>query len=143
MAELNFNTGLVSFSLNGAAEISFNPTDPSFVEGIYTTFEALDKKQDEYKAEAEKAQGKKEIFDVAKKWDTEMREMIDTALGAPVCDAVFGSMNVYAMADGFPVWANLMLAVLDQVDDSFAKEHEKTDSRIKRYTDRYRKKYHN
>lgn len=140
MKELSFDTGLVTFSLNGAAELSFNPTDAAFVERIYNTFDALDKKQDEYKAEAEKATGKREIFDVARKWDAEMRGMIDESLGVPVCDALFGSMNVYAMADGLPVWANLMLSILDQVDDSFAKEHGKTNGRIAKYTSKYNRK---
>lgn len=139
MNELSFDTGLVTFKLNGAAELSFNPTDAAFVERIYNTFDALDKKQDEYKAEAEKATGKREIFDVARKWDSEMREMIDDALGSPVCNALFGSMNVYAMADGLPVWANLMLSILDQVDDSFAKERGKTNGRISKYTKKYHK----
>lgn len=139
MTELNFSTGLVTFNINGVVELSFNPTDAAFVERIYNTFDALDKKQDEYKVEAEKATGKKEIFDVARKWDAEMRSMIDETLGTPVCDAVFGAMNVYAMSDGLPVWANLMLTILDQVDISFAKEQAKTSDRIKKYTSKYRR----
>lgn len=137
MAELNFSTGLVTFNVNGAVELCFNPTDAAFVERLYSTFDALDKKQDEYKAEAEKATGKRDIFDVARKWDAEMRTMIDEALGAEVCGPLFGSMNVYAMADGLPVWANLMLSIMDQVDSSFASEQAKTDSRIKKYTSKY------
>lgn len=137
MAELNFGTGLVTFKVNGAVDLCFNPTDAAFVERLYNTFDALDKKQDEYKAEAEKANGKREIFDVARKWDAEMRTMIDEALGAEVCGPLFGTMNVYAMADGLPVWANLMLTIMDQVDSSFATESAKTDARIKKYTSRY------
>lgn len=137
MAELNFSTGLVAFNINGAVELCFNPTDAAFVERLYSAFEALDKKQEEYRAEAEKANGKREIFDVARKWDAEMRAMIDDALGAEVCAPLFGAMNVYAMADGLPVWANLLLTIMDQVDSSFASEQAKTDSRIKKYTAKY------
>lgn len=139
MKELSFDTGLVTFNLNGVVELSFNPTDASFVERIYNAFDVLDKKQDEYKAEAEKANGKREIFDVARKWDEEMRRMIDEALGAEVCAPLFGHMNVYAMADGLPVWANLMLSILDQVDSSFASENGKTSARISKYTKKYHK----
>lgn len=137
MPELNFDTGIVTFKLNGAAEVAFNPTDSSFVERLYNTFEALDKKQDEYKAEAEKANGKREIFDVARKWDKEMRSMIDNALGQPVCDTLFGGMNVYAMADGLPVWANLMLSIMDEVDTAFTREQKATNPRIAKYTSKY------
>lgn len=139
MKELSFDIGLVTFSLNGAAEVSFNPADADFVERVYNTFDALDKKQEEYKAEAEKAQGKREIFDVARKWDEEMRRMIDEVLGAEVCGPLFGDMNVYALnKDGLPVWAALMLTILDQVDGSFAERQQKTSAAISKYT----KKYH-
>lgn len=140
MKELSFDTGLVTFNLNGAVELSFNPADADFVERIYNTFDALDKKQDEYKAEAEKATGKREIFDVARKWDEEMRKMIDRVLGADVCGNLFGTMNVYALnKDGLPVWAALMLTILDQVDTSFGERQQKTSATISKYTKKYHK----
>lgn len=136
---LNFDTGRVTYSLNGDFDLSFNPTDSAFVEGLFNTFDELDKKQDEYKAEIEKAE-KREIFAIARRRDAEMREMIDGALGAPVCAAVFGDMNVYAMADGLPVWANLLLAIMDEIDTTFAAEQRRTDTRLKKYTDKYKRK---
>ena len=32
MPELKFENGLVTYNLNGACEVSFNPTDSAFVE---------------------------------------------------------------------------------------------------------------
>lgn len=140
MKELSFDTGLVTFSLNGAVELSFNPADADFVERIYNTFDVLDKKQDAYKAEAEKATNKCEIFDVARKWDEEMRHMIDKALGSEVCAPLFGTMNVYALnKDGLPVWAALMLTILDQVDASFGERQQKMSATISKYTKKYHK----
>ena len=49
-------------------------------------------------------------------------------------------MNVYALADGLPVWANLMLAILDQVDATMTREKLRTNSRIQKYTERWTKK---
>lgn len=49
MKELNFDSGLVAYSLNGKCEVSFNPTDSNFVERLYSAFEDLDKKQESYK----------------------------------------------------------------------------------------------
>ena len=66
-----------------------------------------------------------------------MRAMIDETLGASVCDALFGGMNVYAMADGLPVWCNLLLAVMDEIDTSFAKEQKRMNPRIAKYTAKY------
>ena len=137
MKELNFDAGLVTYSLNGTCEITFNPTDSSFVERLFQTFETLDRKQEAYKAELENVGDNRRIFEIARRRDAEMRAMIDEALGAPVCEALFGGMNVYAMADGLPVWCNLMLAVMDEIDTSFSKEQKRTNPRIAKYTAKY------
>lgn len=139
MKELNFDSGLVSYSLNGKCEVSFNPTDSNFVERLFKTFNELDKKQEAYKAEVEKISDKKEIFEIARKRDAEMRAMVDEAIGSPVCDSLFGDMNIYALANGLPVWCNLMLAIMDEVDTSFAREQKLTNPRIAKYTSKYHK----
>ena len=137
MKELNFDSGLVTYSLNGKCEITFNPTDSAFVERLFHTFETLDQKQEAYRAEAESAEDPRLDFDIARQRDAEMRAMIDETLGASVCDALFGGMNVYAMADGLPVWCNLLLAVMDEIDTSFAKEQKRMNPRIAKYTAKY------
>lgn len=139
MPELKFETGLIEYDLNGKCKVSFNPTDSAFVERLFTAFDALDKKQEAYKAEIEKIEDKREIFEIARKRDTEMRGTIDEVMGAPVCDAVFGGMNVYALANGLPVWANLLLAIMDEIDTSFAREQKLTNPRIAKYTKKYQK----
>ena len=139
MKELSFESGLVTYSINGACEVSFNPTDSNFVERLYTTFEELDRKQDEYKAQVEKLSDKREIFDYVHERDAEMRGMIDGLFATPVCDALFGNMNVYAIANGLPVWCNFLLAVMDEVDTTFAKEQKATNPRIAKYTAKYQK----
>lgn len=140
MKELVFDTGLVSFSINGTCEVSFNPTDSVFVKRLFDAFDTLDKKQDAYKAEVEKIADKKQIFEIARQRDKEMREIIDNVFETPVSDAVFGSMNVYALASGLPVWCNLMLAVIDEIDTTFAREQKATDARIRKYSSKYQQK---
>lgn len=139
MAELRFETGLVEYDLNGKCKVCFNPTDGTFVEKLFNCFAELDKKQEAYKAEIEKCGNKSEIFEIARKRDKEMREMIDAILGDGVCDALFGGMNVYALADGLPVWCNLMLAIMDECNNTFAKEQMRTNPRISKYTKKYHK----
>lgn len=138
--DINIGTGLKEYNLNGAVKVYFNPTDAGFVRKLYGTFTALDKKQDEYRREIEQAQGTAKIFEIADARDKEMREMIDGIFEIPVCQPLFGSMNVYAMADGLPVWANLLLAIMDEIDDSFAMEQKKMTPRIDKYTAKYQKK---
>lgn len=139
MAELNFATGVVTFSVNGVHDISFNPTDSAFVERLFDAFDLLDKKQDAYKAEVERTANSREVFDTARKMDGEMREIIDGVLGDGTSAAVFGGMNVYALADGLPVWCNLLMAVMDEVDTTFAREQKATNPRIQKYTAKYHK----
>ena len=139
MKELNFDSGIVTYSLNGKCEVSFNPTDSAFVEKLYRAFEELDKKQEGYKAQIEKIADKREIFDFAKERDAEMRGIIDGVFGSPVSDALFGDMNVYAIANGLPVWCNLMLAVMDELDTAFAREQKASNPRIAKYTAKYQK----
>lgn len=136
--QISFSTGLKTFDINGAVELSFNPTDSAFVERLFKTFEELDKKQEEQKAEIAKAKDN-EIFDIARKRNDEMRGMIDAAFGAPVCDALFGSMNVWALADGLPVWANFLLAIMEEIDTSFAQSQKLANTRIRKYSEKYKK----
>lgn len=139
LKELKFETGLVTYGLNGKCEVSFNPTDSFFGEQLFGAFDTLDKKQEAYREQVEKMADKRQIFDIARERDAEMRGIIDDLFNAPVCTAVFGRMNVYALADGLPAWANLLLAIMDEVDTSFAREQKATNPRIQKYTAKYHK----
>lgn len=140
MPEIRFDTGLVTYNLNDAVEVSFNPTDTNFVERLFGTFEQLDRQQDEYKQEVSGTTDNKAVFEIARKRDAEMRTLIDGVFDAEVCKPLFGSMNVYAMADGLPVWCNLMLAILDIVKESFDREQKAIDPRVEKFVAKYRKK---
>ena len=137
MKDLIFDTGLVTYKLNGTVEVAFNPTDAAFVERLFHAFEALDQADEARKDEAARTANTREIFDLARKRDAEMRGVIDDVLGRPVCEELFGGMNVYAVADGLPVWCNLMFALMDEIDTSFAREQKATNPRIQKYTAKY------
>ena len=134
---LSFESGLVTYNINGKCQVSFNPTDSNFVERLYLAFEDLDKKQESYKTQVEKLADKREIFDFARERDVEMRQVIDGLFDAPVSDSLFGGMSVYAVAGGLPVWCNLMLAVMDEIDTTFSREQKATNPRIAKYTEKY------
>lgn len=138
MKELNIATGTETYRLNDCCEVVFNPTDSAFVESLFRTFETLDQKQETYRGEIERLADKREIFRIARERDKEMRDMIDSLFDAPVCENVFGTMNVYALADGLPAWCNLMLALMDEVDTGFAREQKAMNPRIKKYTEKYK-----
>lgn len=138
MKTLNFDTGIVTYSLNDKCEININPTDSMLVGRLIGLVDRLDEKREKYATEMENAEAK-DVFDISARFDAEMRTEIDSALGAPVCDAVFGDMSVLAMADGLPVFCNLIFAILDEVDAGWIRESKKTSSRISKYTSKYHK----
>jgi len=137
MKELVFDTGLVTYSLNGKCEVSFNPTDSEFVERLFNAFDTLDKRQEKYREQIGKEPDNRKVFEISKAMNAEMRDIVDGVFGVSVCEQVFGSMNVYALAGGLPVWCNLLLAVMDEIDTSFAREQKATNARIKKYTEKY------
>lgn len=136
--KLNIPDGRVSFDVNGVAEIIFNPTDVSFIERLFLAFEAMDKRQAEYEGKIKNAQPR-DIFDIARQADRDIRELVDTALGAEICDKCFPGVNIYAYAEGLPLWANLMLAVLDECDAGTVAQRKLTNPRLEKYTSKYHK----
>lgn len=139
MVEIRFETGLVKYNLNDAVEVEFNATDTNFVERLFSTFESLDKQQEEHKKEVSAETDNKKVFELARIRDEEMRKLIDGVFMKEVCAPLFGDMNVYAMADGLPVWCNLMLAILDIVKDKYKDEAKSIDARVEKFVAKYKK----
>jgi hypothetical protein len=68
-----------------------------------------------------------------------MRKLLDEFFGTPVCDGLFGSMNLFASANGLPVWANLLLALTEEVEGAMQGELTAREKRIAKYTEKYKK----
>lgn len=145
MKELQFESGLVSYSIGGKLEVCFNPADPILVERLYSTIDELGKLQDAYAKKAEEIQDPKEAFGICRERDGKMQEILDGFFSAPVCETVFGNMSLCAFGAGFPVWLNLMLAVVDEVEANAGDIQKQADPRIAKYKAKYQKyaeKYH-
>lgn len=140
MTELNFNTGRKVFNINGAVEVEFNETDADFVERLFDVFSALDKKQEKYRGMVEKEADKRKVFEIMRSFDAEIREEINSLFEKDVCSPLFGHMNVFALADGLPLWANLLLAIMDQIDTAFTREQRATNPRVQKYTAKWQKR---
>lgn len=140
MLDLNIATGLKEYNINGKCTVLFNPTDPNFIERVFNTFNTLDEKNESYQKAIENETDGVKVFETARKMDREMRAMIDEALGGEVCEPVFGDISVYAAADGLPLWANLLLAIIDEMDDAFSREKKASNPRLKKYTEKFKKK---
>lgn len=138
MADIRFDTGVKEFNINGAVTVRFSPTDMNFIEKVYNALENIDKKEEAYRAESSSLKGD-EIFELSHRVDAEAREEINAIFGDDICTPVFGDLSLYAVADGFPIWANLLLAIVDQLDGAFAAEKKKTNPRIAKYTAKYKR----
>lgn len=63
-------------------------------------------------------------------------------LGKTIQKADFPRLSLrasYAIANGLPVWCNLMMAVMDEIDTTFTREQKLTNPRISKYTAKYQK----
>ena len=138
MKQLNFSDGLEEYSLNDRVTVRFNPTDAGFLERLTGLYAKLDALQEEVSALQENTPDE-EVFPLAKSLDVRMRELLDDFFGQPVCEPLFGSMNLFASANGLPVWANLLLAVTEEVESAMQGELTAREKRIAKYTAKYKK----
>ena len=138
MKQLNFSTGLEEYSLNDRVTVRFNPTDAGFLERLTGLYAKLDALQEEVSALQESTPDE-EVFPLARDLDARMRALLDDFFGTPVCDGLFGSMNLFASANGLPVWANLLLAVTEEVEGAMQGELSAREARIAKYTAKYKK----
>ena len=138
MKELNFETGRVTYKVNGGAELTFNPSDIGFVEKLFNTFDKLAKRQDDAENENRHAEGA-ELFEIARRRNNEMRMEIDAIFEEPVCEKIFGKTNVFAIADGMPLWCNFLMAIIDEIDVTTAGIQQQSNDRVRMYTAKYAK----
>ena len=138
MKQLQFSTGLEEYRLNDRVTVRFNPTDAAFLEKLTALFSTLDALQEEVSALQENTPDE-EVFPLARDLDARMRALLDEFFGTPVCDGLFGSMNLFASANGLPVWANLLLAVTEEVEGAMQGELTAREKRIAKYTAKYKK----
>ena len=80
-----------------------------------------------------------EAFSLARRRDEEMQKVLDGLFNAPVCEAVFGTMSLCAFANGFPVWLNLMLSILEEMEANAGDIEKQADPRIAKYKAKYAK----
>ena len=138
MKSLNFSDGLEEYCLNDRVTVRFNPTDLGFLERVAAAFEKLDAIQEEVRASREKITDEREVFPLARELDAKMRAILNELFDAEICEPLFGSMNLFASSGGLPVWANLMLAVTEEINSSLEQELSQREQRIAKYVSKYK-----
>lgn len=138
MKELQFDTGLVTYNVNGSCEITFNPGDIGFVKKLFDLFDRLSGRQEDSEKLSDEELSGRELFAITDKMDAEMRGDIDALFGEGVSNALFPNVSVFALAGGFPLWANFCMAVIDEIDGNLSEEEQKARARVDKYMKKYR-----
>lgn len=141
MSTLKIDTGIQTYSLNDKCDVQFNPSDVAFIKKLYDAMAGLDAKQAEYKKGLDEIgpDDHDAMFAFMAEQDKQMRETIDGVFNVPVCDAVFGEMNVFAFTrEGIPAWASMFLAIIDVCNT----DQEELKGKGKATINKYLKKYH-
>ena len=106
--------------------------------GVSRAFSELDALQEEVRLTREKITDDREVFPIARELDGKMRGILNDLFGKEVCEPLFGSMNLFASSGGLPVWANLMLAITDEVQSALRGELAAREQRIAKYVEKYK-----
>ena len=136
---LNYSSGIKTFEVDGGT-ISFSPTDTKFAERLYTTFDRLAKMQEDGEKKNAELEGDGEaLFNAIHAKESEMQSAIDSVFGEGASKKIFPEVGLYAVADGMPVWANFLFAVMEVVEDAMGDEHKKSESRMELIKKKYGK----
>ena len=138
MKELQFDTGLVTYKVNGSCEITFNPGDIGFVKKLFDLFDRLSGRQETAEKKSNEEISAQDLFELTGQWDAEMRADIDGLFGEGVSKALFPEVSVFALGGGFPLWANFCMAVIDEIDGNLAQEEQKARTRVDKYMKKYK-----
>ncbi len=142
MKSLNIGIGVEEYSLNDRVTVSFNPTDMAFTERLTKAFEELEALQEKARDLVAAIDGDdpRPLFQDLRAIDKDMRQAVDRLFEQEVSDALFQGVRLYAASEGLPVWNNLLLALVDEIDAAYRREKKAMDERIRKYTERYEKK---
>lgn len=138
MKTLQIENGKRQYNLSEKVVVEFSPTDMDFVERVITVLRQAEERQKDIEAELRGADADS-VFEIARRRDKEMRDLVDGVFGTEVCTPLFGSMNTFARSQGFPLWANVLTVVLDECYDNLPQEEKATRERIQKYTAKYQK----
>ena len=138
MKSISIPDGVEEYNLNDRVTVRFNPTDVGFLERLHHVNTRLTELQAQLN-NAKDSLGEDEagIFALASDLDSQMRTELDSLFDVPICEALFGSTNLYASAGGFPVWTNFLLAIAEETGAAMQSELAAREKRIAKYVEKY------
>ena len=138
MKQIQIPDGIEEYNLNDRVTVRFNPTDVGFLERLHRVNTRLTELQAELnRAKETLGENEEGLFSLASDLDARMRAELDSLFDVPICEALFGSTNLYASAGGFPVWTNFLLAIAEETGAEMQSELAAREQRIAKYTEKY------
>ena len=136
MQNINFETGLRSYSLNNdeSKVIYFNPTDLD----IATRFDKAISDIENYKAKEIDTKSDdvvKQASDAVSDFDEFIKKQIDYVLGNKVSDVVFNGVSPMSPVKGKPLYERFLDAVSEIITAEIGKENKAIAKRVSKYTD--------
>lgn len=135
---IQFATGVEQYDINGTV-VEFNPTDYQFAERLVNVFDRMDALQQQFQGQMTAAKDNRKVFQACREIDAKMHQVIDDLFQNNVAAGIFRGCSCYALADGLPVWCNLILAIMDEVDATVVEETKATNPRLDAYLAKYKR----
>ena len=140
MNQLTINNGVKAYTVNGIENaLYFNPLDADFAKRILDTIPKCQKIMENKRVS--KDDEAEILFQKLREADKEIRAAIDEAFSQPACEKIFAETRVTALADGLPLWMNLILAIVDEIDSNISSVDKQSSKKLQYYTSKYMKKY--
>ena len=138
MPNLSVNTGIEEYTLNDNVKVRLNPTDPAFVKRIFNRFSELEAKDKAWREKIRDLSKPEEVMAAYDEGEALFARAVDDILGEGTCRGVAGDTSVLSLAGGAPIWMNILLAIIDEMDSAIAREQKAANPKLEKYL----KKYH-
>ena len=135
---MNINTGVQDFNLADRVTVRFNPTDMVFIDRLKTAMDNCVAREEALQDELKGNDDVMVMLKASSAADADLAQYINELFGLDVVTPLCEGVSVRAWADGMPIWANILMAILEVVDASQADQLKASQKRIEKYT----KKYH-
>jgi len=136
MKELNFDNGLKTYTVNGCAQISFNPSDARFNQKMHALLKRIEEiVNDNPELSADDADA---YYAFMNDRDRAIRNEVDAVFGDGISDKIF-PYDCTAVSDGMPMVVNFLLAILDEVESNVDEQTKAASPRVAHYTAKWQK----
>ena len=136
---MEIKTGVQEYNLAGKVTVRFNPTDMQFADRMRVTLDNCIAREEAYQNEIKDSDDIVAMFSKAHEADEDIAKYLNALFGVDVVSPLCEDVSVRAWADGMPIWANVLMAVMEVMDASQEEAVKASQKRIEKYTKKYSK----